>query len=174
MPIPYVSNLLSQTPPTPAQLATLKIATDDDARAIEAGALFAIGTDVPLNPPGVQNHASLMALALSMSNHQALQALTINAAKMSFKDKELGSVEVGKLADLTIVDGNPLDDLKYAAAVRYVVKNGVAYSLEQIIARFKSPVQLAARNKALVAFEKACKEDAGNCYFEMVCISAGN
>ena len=174
MPIPYVSNLLSQTPLTPAQLAALKVATDDDARAIEAGALFAIGTDVPLNPPGVQNHASLMALALSMSNHQALQALTINAAKMSFKDKELGSVEVGKLADLTIVDGNPLDDLKYAAAVRYVVKNGVAYSLEQIIARFKSPVQLAARNKALVAFEKACKEDAGNCYFEMVCISAGN
>ncbi len=125
MPIPYVSGLLAQNPPTPAQLATLKIATDDDARAIEAGALFAIGTDVPLNPPGVQNHASLMALGLSMSNHLALQALTINAAKMSFKDKELGSVEVGKLADLTIVDGNPLDDLKYAAAVHYVVKNGV-------------------------------------------------
>ena len=96
MPIPYVSGLLAQNPPTPAQLATLKIATDDDARAIEAGALFAIGTDVPLNPPGVQNHASLMALGLSMSNHLALQALTINAAKMSFKDKELGSVELGQ------------------------------------------------------------------------------
>jgi len=174
MPIPYVSNLLSQTPPTPAQLATLKVATDDDARAIEAGALFAIGTDVPLNPPGVQNHASLMALALSMSNHQALQAFTINAAKMSFKDKDLGSVETGKLADLVIVDGNPLDDLKYAAAVRYVVKNGVAYSLDRIIAPFKSPVQLAARRKALVAFEKACKQDARNCYVEMNHTSAGD
>ena len=166
MPIPYVSGLLAQNPPTPAQLATLKIATDDDARAIEAGALFAIGTDVPLNPPGVQNHASLMALGLSMSNHQALQALTINAAKMSFKDKELGSVEVGKLADLTIVDGNPLDDLKYAAAVHYVVKNGIAYSLEQIMAPFKSPVQLAARRKALVAFDTACKKDSSKCFAE--------
>jgi hypothetical protein len=166
MPIPYVSGLLAQQPPTPAQLATLKIATDDDARAIEAGALFAIGTDVPLNPPGVQNHASLLALGLSMSNHQALQALTINAAKMSFKDKELGSVEVGKLADLTIVDGNPLDDLKYAAAVHYVVKNGVVYTLDQIMAPFKSAVQLAARRKALVAFDKACKEDSRNCFTE--------
>jgi hypothetical protein len=173
MPIPYVSGLLAQNPPTPAQLATIKIATDDDARAIEAGALFAIGTDVPLNPPGVQNHASLLALGLSMSNHQALQALTINAARMSFRDKELGSVEVGKLADLTIVDGNPLDDLKYAAAVHYVVKNGVPYTLEQIVAPFKSPVQLAARRKALVAFDKACKEDSSKCFTEAH-VSAGD
>ena len=173
MPIPYVTGLLAQNPPTPAQLATLKVQTDNDARAIEAGALFAIGTDVPLNPPGVQNHASLMALGLSMSNHQALQALTINAAKMSYKDKELGSIEVGKLADLTIVDGNPLDDLKYAAAVHYVVKNGKVYSLDQIMAPFKSPVQLAARRKALVAFDRACKEDSKNC-FEEAHVSAGD
>ncbi len=107
-----------------------------------------------------------MALGLSMSNHQTLQALTINAAKTRFKDKDVGSVEVGKLADLTIVDGNPLDNLKYAAAVRYVVKNGVVYSLDQIIAPFKSPAQLAARRKALVAFDKACKEDSQNCFVE--------
>ncbi|MEO7156695.1 MAG: hypothetical protein ABI039_03980, partial [Vicinamibacterales bacterium] len=49
IPAPYVTNVLAQVPPTPAQLATLKIATDDDARAIAAGALFALGTDVPLN-----------------------------------------------------------------------------------------------------------------------------
>jgi Tol biopolymer transport system component len=173
MPIPYVTGLLAQNPPTASQLATIKIATDDDARAIEAGALFAIGTDVPLNPPGVQNHASLMALGLSMSNHQALQALTINAAKMSFKDRDLGSIEVGKLADLTIVDGNPLDDLKYAAAVHYVVKNGSVYTLDKIMAPFKSPVQLAARRKALVAFDQACKEDSKKCFTEAH-VSAGD
>jgi imidazolonepropionase-like amidohydrolase len=166
MPIPYVSSLLAQQPGTPAQLANLKIATDDDARAIDAGALFAQGTDVPLNPPGVTNHSNLMALGRSMSNFQALQAITINAAKMSFKDKDLGTVEVGKLADLTIVDGDPLQDLKYAAAVHWVVKNGVVYTLDQIIAPFKSPAQLAARRKALVAFDKACKEDARNCFTE--------
>jgi len=166
MPIPYVSSLLAQQPGTPAQLANLKIATDDDARAIAAGALFAQGTDVPLNPPGVTNHSNLMALGRSMSNFQALQAITINAAKMSFKDKDLGSVEVGKLADLTIVDGDPLQDLKFAAAVHWVVKNGVVYTLDQIIAPFKSQVQMAARRKALVAFDKACKEDSRNCFTE--------
>ena len=51
--------------------------------------------------------------------------------------------------------------------MRYVVKNGVPYTLDQIIAPFKSPVQLAARRKALVAFDKACKEDTRNCYVEM-------
>ena len=167
MPIPYVTNLLSMTPATPAQIATIKVATDDDARAVDSGALFAIGTDVPLNPPGVTNHASLMALGLSMSNHKALQAMTINAAKMSYKDKDLGSVEVGKLADLVIVDGNPLQDLKYAAATKYVVKNGVVYTLDQIIAPFKGVVQMAARRKALVVFDKACKDDARNCFIEM-------
>jgi Tol biopolymer transport system component/imidazolonepropionase-like amidohydrolase len=166
MPIPYVSNLLSMTPPTPAQIAAIKVATDDDARAIAAGALFAIGTDVPLNPPGVTNHSNLMALGLSMSNYRALQAMTINAAKIAYKDKDLGTVEVGKLADLTIVDGDPLQDLKYAAAVHYVVKNGVVYTLDQIIAPFKSPAQLAARRKALVAFDKRCKEDSRNCFVE--------
>ncbi|TMH21187.1 MAG: hypothetical protein E6H64_08845 [Betaproteobacteria bacterium] len=166
MPIPYVSSLLALQPGTPAQLANLKIATDDDARAIAAGALFAQGTDVPLNPPGVTNHANMMALGVSMSNFQVLQAFTINAAKMSFKDTDLGSVEVGKLADLTIVDGDPLQDLKFAAATHWVVKNGVVYSLDQIIAPFKSPAQMAARRKALVAFDKACKKDSSNCYTE--------
>ena len=166
MPVPYVSGLLALQPGTPAQLANLKIATDDDARAIDAGALFAQGTDVPLNPPGVTNHSNMMALGRSMSNFQALQAFTINAAKMSFKDKDLGSVEPGKLADLTIVDGDPLQDLKFAAATRWVVKNGVVYSLDQIIAPFKSQVQMAARRKALVAFDKACKEDSKNCFTE--------
>ena len=166
MPIPYVSNLLSLTPATPAQIAAIKVATDDDARAIAAGALFAIGTDVPLNPPGVTNHSNLMALGLSMSNYQALQSMTINAAKIAYKEKDLGTVEVGKLADLTIVDGDPLQDLKYAAAVHYVVKNGVVYTLDQIIAPFKSPAQLVARRKALVGFDKACKRDSRNCFVE--------
>jgi hypothetical protein len=40
------------------------------------------------------------------------------------------------------------------------------YTLDQIIAPFKSPVQLAARRKALVAFDKACKADSRNCFVE--------
>ena len=166
MPIPYVTSLKALTPSTAAQLAAIKVATDQDAKAIAAGALFAIGTDVPLNPPGVTNHSNLMALGLSMSNHLALQAITINAAKMLLKDQDLGSVEVGKLADLTIVQGNPLDDLKYAAATQYVVKNGFVYSLADIVAPFKSTVQVAARKRALFAFDTACRNNHKLCFTE--------
>jgi len=168
MPTPFVTNILAQTPATPAQLAAIKVATDQDAKAIAGGALFAIGTDVPLNAPGITNHTNLMALGLSMSNFLAMQAITINAAVMSFKDNDLGSVEIGKLADLTIVEGNPLDDLKYAANVKYVVKNGIVYTLPQIMAPFQSTAQLEARRNALMLFDKACAHDYNNCRQEPV------
>lgn len=163
MPVPFVDSLKAMTPPTPGQLAAAKLFVDQDAKAVAAGALFALGTDSPFHPPGVTNHANLMALGLSLSNHQALQSVTINAAKVSYKDHELGSVEVGKLADLVIVQGNPLHDLKFAAATQYVVKNGVVYTLPQIVAPFKTPVQTAARRRALIAFNRTCKLNRDEC-----------
>jgi Tol biopolymer transport system component len=166
MPVPYVDSLKSMAPPTSEQLAAIKLFFDQDTKAIAAGALFAMGTDAPLNPPGVTNHANLMALGLSMSKYQALQSMTINAAKMSYKDNDLGSVEVGKLADLVVVQGNPLEDLKYAAATQYVVKNGVVYTIPQLVAPFKSPVQVAGRRQALLAFSRACKLNRDNCHKE--------
>ena len=41
--------------------------------------------------------------------------------------KELGSLEVGKLADLQVLDANPLDDIRNTNTVRYVMKNGRLY-----------------------------------------------
>ena len=73
------------------------------------------------------------------SNHQALRSLTIDAARMSRVDGDLGTVEVGKLADLVMVRGNPLEDLKAAAAVEHVMKNGVSLSLAEILAPFRAP-----------------------------------
>src|SRR5262249_36764669 len=163
MPVPYVADLKAMPAPTSEQVAAAKASVDGDAKAIAAGAIFALGTDSPLHPPGVTNHANLIALGLVVSNHQALQSMTINAAKVSYKDHELGSVEVGKLADLVIVQGNPLQDLKFAAATQYVVKNGVVYTIPQIVAPFKTPVQTAARRKALLAFNRACKLNREEC-----------
>ncbi len=96
-----------------------------------------------------------------------MQNVTINAARMSKVDKDLGTVEVGKLADLTIVRGNPLDDLNAAANVEYVVKNGVTYSLAQILAPFKTPAAMAARNKAIAAYKKLCGKHTENCHSTM-------
>jgi imidazolonepropionase-like amidohydrolase len=68
-----------------------------------------------------------------VSNHEALQAATINAARYSHADHELGTVEVGKVADLILVRGDPLEDVKNAANVELVMKNGVTYEVQEIL-----------------------------------------
>src|SRR5262249_3748886 len=73
MPVPYVADLKAMPAPTSEQVAAAKASVDGDAKAIAAGAIFALGTDSPLHPPGVTNHANLIALGLVVSNHQALQ-----------------------------------------------------------------------------------------------------
>ena len=57
----------------------------------------------------------------------ALRVATINGAAYVLKKDRLGSIEVGKLADLVVLDGNPLDDLHNSNTVRYVMKNGRLY-----------------------------------------------
>ena len=57
----------------------------------------------------------------------ALAAATINAARMIGRESELGSVEAGKIADLLILDANPLDDIRAVRRIHRVVKGGVVY-----------------------------------------------
>jgi imidazolonepropionase-like amidohydrolase len=56
-----------------------------------------------------------------------LKAATINGASALGVEDKLGTVESGKLADLVIVSGNPLDDIKAAREVKFIVKDGVVY-----------------------------------------------
>ncbi len=48
---------------------------------------------------------------------------------------DLGSIEVGKLADLVIVDGNPLEDIKHARRLQIVIKNGEVFTLGDLLRR---------------------------------------
>ena len=62
-----------------------------------------------------------------MTNLESLQAGTINAAKVMRMEDQVGSLEAGKLADIVLVDGNPLEDIEcltHADHVKLVVKNG--------------------------------------------------
>lgn len=67
-----------------------------------------------------------------MSNMQALQTATINPARSLGFDKWIGSLEAGKLADLIILDKNPLENIQHTESIRYTMVNGRLYDAEQM------------------------------------------
>lgn len=62
-----------------------------------------------------------------MSNHRVLRAATVNGAKTIGLDKQIGTLEAGKLADLIVLDANPLENIRNTNTVRYTMLNGRLY-----------------------------------------------
>ncbi len=99
----------------------------------EAGGenLLIVGTDEPVYTtllPGFAFHRELLAMVhAGLPNIAVLKAATINGAEALGVADRLGSIEVGKLADLYVARGNPLEDIKTARNVRLVIKSGVVY-----------------------------------------------
>lgn len=99
-----------------------------------AGGNIMAGTDSPFVPFGASLHAELwLFVDGGLSPFQALQTATINAAKAIGVEKDLGSVERGKLADLVILDGDPLENIKDSWNVETVIKGGVIYGLNELL-----------------------------------------
>ena len=92
-----------------------------------AGVGFIAGTDV-LNPfcfPGFSLHDELALLVgAGLTPLEALQAATLNPARFLGKEKELGTVEKGKLADLVLLEANPLEDINNTRRINAVVLGG--------------------------------------------------
>ena len=77
---------------------------------------------------GIGAHWELWMMASGgMKPHAVLKAATIDGADSIGFAKDLGSLEVGKLADLIVLDANPLDDIKNTAKIAEVMKNGRLY-----------------------------------------------
>jgi Tol biopolymer transport system component len=103
-------------------------------RTMRAGTRIVAGTDTP---NAINLHAELAAyVAAGMTPFEALKTATVNPAVALNLDA--GSIQVGKLADLAIVEGNPLQDINATRRVRRVIVNGRAYSIEELLA---GPVQ---------------------------------
>ncbi len=100
------------------------------AMAREAGITIALGTDFSNSPntPYRENGREFEAMVRAgMTPMEAVRAGTINAARVMRMADEIGSLEAGKLADIVVVDGNPLEDigcLTSADHVRLVLKGG--------------------------------------------------
>ncbi|HET9265308.1 MAG TPA: amidohydrolase family protein [Vicinamibacterales bacterium] len=100
-----------------------------------AGVRIIAGTDAPIVPYGIALHIELEQYTLAgMTAFEALQTATINVARALNVARDLGSVEPGKLADLTIVEGNPLADIRAARHVRMVMVNGILLRVEDLTA----------------------------------------
>ncbi len=98
---------------------------------IEAGVPIAMGTDrgTRLNYHQSANHIREMEiyLELGMSPMQVIQSATIRGAELLGLEEELGSLELGKLADIIVIKGNPLENIRDLENVEMVFKEGKRY-----------------------------------------------
>lgn len=95
-------------------------------KLVEAGGRVGLGSHGELQ--GLGTHWELWMMASGgMRNHDALRAATLHSADAIGLAGDIGSLEVGKLADLQVLDRNPLEQLEHTNSIRYVMKNGRLY-----------------------------------------------
>ncbi len=109
----------------------MRISRENMRRFIKGGVKFWMGTDTPtfLNYQQEDPNANEMRymVEMGMTPMQAIEASTRNGAEALGVLDRLGTIEAGKLADVIVVAGNPLDDMRAMKRVYAVIKGGVRY-----------------------------------------------
>jgi Tol biopolymer transport system component/imidazolonepropionase-like amidohydrolase len=104
---------------------------------LEHKGLFIGGTDSPLDLPSTSLHLNLRSqVRYGIAPWQALETVTSIAARAAKVDKDLGTLEAGKLADLILVEGDPLANIDDVTKVQCVMKNGKMMSVGEIMKPF--------------------------------------
>lgn len=90
----------------------------------KAGVKIAAGSDAGVAPHGNNARELELYVEHGLGAEEAIVAATVNAADLIGKADEVGTIEVGKIADVIAVDGNPLDDISVLMNVAVVIKDG--------------------------------------------------
>lgn len=108
------------------------------------GDLITLGTDAPSHGyflAGFSAHREMHTMVMSgIPEHAALKAGTLNSANALGKGSLLGSIETGKLADLYVVKGNPLDEITNTRNVQLVMKSGKVYDPQKLLKQVKGKI----------------------------------
>src|SRR3989454_831291 len=128
---------------TPAQLEQAKVGYDKAKefirRFVQAGGILKEGSDPPRGMAALLMHQSLaMDVEAGVPPMKAIQAATLNVARTFRKDKDYGSVEPGKVADLSIVEGDPLQDIWMTQNVKMVIMDGKVVDIG--FKKYKNPI----------------------------------
>ena len=96
-------------------------------RALAKGVRIGLGTDAAVYPHGLNAGEFHLMVDLGMKPVDALKAGTSSDAELLGLDKQIGSLETGKLADVVAVPGDPIADIRQTEHVFFVMKEGVVY-----------------------------------------------
>ncbi|ARF58636.1 amidohydrolase family protein [Streptomyces gilvosporeus] len=128
------------TPPTRAQLADIATEVAIYRRVLAGGGLVALGTDQPLTAVGLSLHLSLRALHRGgLSVAQTLRTATALPARVFGAQRDLGTLEVGKLGDMTLVDGDPFSDFDSLVRISAVLRGGRVIERRELVESFPAP-----------------------------------
>ncbi|HZX93038.1 MAG TPA: amidohydrolase family protein [Myxococcales bacterium] len=102
-----------------------KLQRDNWAKAVKAGVRVAFGTDAGIYPHGDNAKQFAWMVRLGLSPARSILAATAWAAELLDRQKDVGTVQVGRYADLIAVPGDPLKDIRVLEQVPFVMKGGL-------------------------------------------------
>jgi Tol biopolymer transport system component len=135
-PLPVVAQLteLAATRADPARDEAIKPYEATLKAIVAGGGTIVAGTDSPIVPYGLGLHVELESYVhAGLTPFQALQTATVNAAQALGIASEIGTIEAGKLADLTFLGSDPLIDIRNTRDVKRVMRGGRLFSVNDLM-----------------------------------------
>ena len=149
---PHMQNVAQNAPPMKGMEIYQRVYRAKQktiASFFEAGGKISLGTDHVSNGnhlPGFGVHRELDALVRNgIPAADAIKIGTINGARALGIEKDHGSIEAGKIADLVIVEGNPLESIRNTRNIKTVIRAGTAHDAKELLESAKG--KLGPANK---------------------------